>query len=116
MNYIKTNWKNDDIITAEKMNKIENAISEAFSNSELFFLNFNYGNQTTDKTYEEFEEAIQKNKAYQREIAFDETTSALIEENINTIIKWGFDENDDLYFANDFGTETSNGYLQNVPR
>lgn len=73
MGYNETNWKTGDIVTAEKLNNIENGISSTepmIVNVTNFVLNENGSNPPfvmlytvdTDKTFEEIYDAIIANK------------------------------------------------------
>ena len=57
MAYEKQNWNNGDVITAEKLNHIEDGIAEGGSGGGNFVVNFTYDMQTdditADKTYQE---------------------------------------------------------------
>lgn len=65
MSYEPTNWENGDIITAEKLNKIENGI-EAINDSDLFIckISIEYPSMvvTCSKTYSEIDEAYGEHK------------------------------------------------------
>lgn len=72
MSYTKTKWITNDLITAEKLNKIEEGLEQAESNSPLIVtvtFNSNYVNDMNDttvgigdKTYSEVISAIDNNQ------------------------------------------------------
>lgn len=57
MSYTKQTWNNGDVITAEKLNHMEDGITEGGSSGETFVVNFTFdidlGVATADKTTEE---------------------------------------------------------------
>lgn len=61
MAYIKQNWQNGDVITADKLNHMEDGIAEGGSGGGVFVVNFTYDEQTNkctaDKTLQEIETA-----------------------------------------------------------
>ena len=65
MSYTKTKWVTNDLITAEKLNKIEEGLEQAESNSPLivtFTVNNNISNDYLaigDKTFNEIDAALQ---------------------------------------------------------
>ena len=63
MSYTPTNWDNGDVITAEKLNKIEQGISEASSGGsggENFIVHLSGENLVADKTFGEIAEEFAK--------------------------------------------------------
>lgn len=64
MSYTPTIWASDDVITASKMNKIEQGIVD--SKRSVFIVNFNYDdsleNYVTDKTFGEICAALMSGK------------------------------------------------------
>ena len=59
MAYTPTEWKDGDVITAEKLNNIESGITE----SDFFIVKIDVSNNyTTDKTYAEAMQAYQNGK------------------------------------------------------
>ena len=61
MAYTPTEWKNGDVITAEKLNKIENGIKDIPNDD--FYITITYINEVTmDKTFEEITEAYTQGK------------------------------------------------------
>ena len=62
MAYTPTEWKNGDVITAEKLNKIENGIKDIPNDD--FYITITYVNSevTMDKTFEEITEAYTQGK------------------------------------------------------
>lgn len=62
MSYIKQTWVDGDIVTAEKMNHIEDGVG----NGGVFFVEFsttpNTDDLKSDKTYSEIAQAIDKNQ------------------------------------------------------
>lgn len=79
MSYTKTKWVTNDLITAEKLNKIEEGLEQAESNSPLIVtvtFNSNYVNDMNDttvgigdKTYSEVISAIDNNQPVIAKIA-----------------------------------------------
>lgn len=61
MSYIPTEWKNGDIITSEKLNKIENGIASAGGGTNILFATVDMSTATLDKTWQELANA---NAAY----------------------------------------------------
>ena len=61
MAYTKQNWENGDVITADKLNHMEDGIAEGGSGGGIFVVNFTYdeqvGKYTADKTIQEIETA-----------------------------------------------------------
>ena len=61
MSYTPTNWTNGDVITTEKLNKIENGIVTASSSGGVLVVNMVYDDETdteyTDKTWKEIYDA-----------------------------------------------------------
>ena len=53
MSYIPTEWKNGDIITADKLNKIENGISNAGGGTGILFATVDLSTASLDKTWQE---------------------------------------------------------------
>jgi hypothetical protein len=66
MTYTPTEWKNGDVITAEKLNKLEDGVASAGGGVEPFVVTFSQpefgGAVTADKTYTEIHEALQQGK------------------------------------------------------
>lgn len=104
MSYTPTNWKNGDIITAEKLNKIENAITP-------FIVNFEFDKETeettvtSDKTAEQVYNAIISGKTV---IGIDQHN------NVYAVTDYGYDEDEDKYnvsFLNNNIDSNTNVYL-----
>ena len=75
MAYTPTEWKNGDVITAEKLNKIEDGITDASSGSEVFIITFTNNSSdvynptfVTDKTFDEVADAYNSGKIIRAKI------------------------------------------------
>ena len=67
MSYEAKEWVNGELITADKLNHMEDGIASAGGGVELFVVTFSQpefgGAVTADKTYAEIHEALQQGKA-----------------------------------------------------
>lgn len=57
MSYTPTNWQNGDVITSEKLNKIENGISSAGGGTDILFATLIPTTMALDKTFQELASA-----------------------------------------------------------
>lgn len=63
MSYTPTEWASGDVITAEKLNKLENGVAEASSSDvEVVSITITPSGATLDKTYIEIDEAYKSGK------------------------------------------------------
>ena len=68
MSYTPTNWENGDIITAEKLNKLENGVADSGGSggdSNIFAIHYTIDGTfaaTSDKTYTEIQTAVAAGK------------------------------------------------------
>jgi len=57
MSYTPTEWNNGDVITAEKLNKLENGVAAGGSGGGVLVVNMNSATGTLDKTWQEIFDA-----------------------------------------------------------
>ena len=111
MSYTPTNWSSGDIVTAEKLNKIEQGIAEALSSeasdipeqtsSGQTLLVVHINNHTMDKTFGEIKDTLEQGgaiKFYCMDYEpYEERLMQKFYEQQKKIILSGY--NDDLFFA-----------------
>ena len=62
MAYTPTNWQDGDVITAEKMNKLEQGVAEGGGGVLLVNVTETSSTFTADKTYDEVDAAVEAGK------------------------------------------------------
>jgi len=58
MSYTPTEWNNGDVITAEKLNKLENGVAEGGSGGGVLVIHLNNDTERLDKTWNEIHDAV----------------------------------------------------------